>query len=689
MLPHVVDLARNRIVNPEAERLIDLATRPLADNAELHLAADDGLRKSLEVHAVNRPEAITEAADSLAIADLHPNRHRWRIALLVITAVVSLPLLAHTAWHFYAIRDLAGITALCDSSLRKNPNLSPQEKLLLFGATDASEPTDQWKPLWESGPDQPAYLAEYALAHHREYGKLSPEILTEAERIDPDNGWFPALAAAGIAKEAVTKQTDYRKSKARLKTPIWKIDNEERLDASLSAIHQLTRKTKFTGYQDQLLRQRIPLLPPRRDFISQIPPRLYMSSQSSTNTPFRKLADVLAAGAQQCAAKGDVPGFRQIIGDWKFLVDGTANDGTMLVDVLVAKVVFTGPAANFRDAAQALGLPDEAAYFARIHDRWQEEVAARDKRYQMVSAEEDFTIRHGSIFGTAVGVPAMGNQVKSPPILTTDDLRPERYGEHAFIERIFSWPAWALLGVCAGMTTLTRFREGSLISQLSARMVDLLRPSDWVWMITGGIVFPVLWYFSITRLTPLSAREWSLSDSFFSQASGQFGSMAISMVILTGAIANWRLSKRGAVIGIGKRCRGIWIMAAVTLACVPIFGVARLWEGLGEKVKLQAPFALATAGIWFIAGFAHLLFGRKCQALRRATLGRIVWPVWVIGMLVLAALVPFHYAEERRWIQQDRIYEISAEFPGPNRYEYEVTQILRRELMESIELPGK
>ena len=681
-------------MNPEEECLIELATRPLVDNAELRLAAEAELRKSLEANATDRPEAIAEAADSLARADLHPHRGRRRIALVVIVALISLPLLAHTALQYQQIRGETGLAALCDSVMGNIPRLTPQQKLLLFGDKHASGNAEKWKPLWDSDPKNPAYLAEYALAYCKDHEELSSEILTAAESIDPDNGWFPALAAAGIAKGAVTKESvPYSKKIALLKTPVWKIDDEKHLRDCLSAIHQFAGKPRFTAYLNVLLRQRIPLLPPRRDFVSQIPPMLYMTGQNSTSVQFRKLADVMAAGAQQCAVNGDLPGFHQITGDWKSLVSVTSKSGETMVDVLIAKMIFNSPAANFRDAAQALGLPEEASYFAAIHDRWRQEVDAREKRGKAVTADEDFAIRHGAFLGTILGIPAIGNQVKSPPELTDRDLRPARYADHALFLRFSSWPAWLLLGVCAGIAALARYCHSPLVRSLSGRMVDLMRPSDQAWMIAGGIVFPVLWYFLITRLTPLSAREWSVQASFFIQPSGQFGCMALAIIILPGVIASWRLAKRGGALGLGKRFQWIgWVMAAIALAGVPVFGTAMLWVTLGDKLKSQSLFVLAVAGIWLLVGFSLNVIGRfgvESQALRRATLARIVWPVWVFGMLVLAVLVPFHYAEERRWIQQDEIYKISAEFPGPNRHEYNVTQILRAELLEMIDQAGE
>ena len=80
--------------------------------------------------------------------------------------------------------------------------------MLLFGENHATDEADRWKPLWDSDPGNPAFLAQYASAYFSDSKKLSPEILDAAAKIDPDNGWFIALAAAGIAEGSATMDSE-------------------------------------------------------------------------------------------------------------------------------------------------------------------------------------------------------------------------------------------------------------------------------------------------------------------------------------------------------------------------------------------------------------------------------------------------------------------------------------------------
>jgi hypothetical protein len=687
-LSHRCSLDRNGFVNLDEERLIDLATRPLADNAELRLAAEEELRKSLEAHAADRPGAVTEAADSLARADRHPKRGRWRIALVVIVTIVFVPLLVHTVWQ---LRKFSATSALVPwfakpQPLERNfPHLTAQQKLLLFGDVTKSDETGKWKPLWDSAPENPAYLARYAFAYFQDHHRaLSPEIQATAARVDPDNAWFPALVAAGIADRAVTKEPKSSKPGKLNKTaPVWKIDDEKRLNNALAAIHQFSGMPRFTGYQNDLLRQRIPLFPPRTDFISQIPPMLYISSQAEMGIQFQKLYGVLAAGAQQCAAKGDAEGFHQIIGDWKSMVHALAKGGDTVIDVLIARSVFAFPLANFRDAAGTLGLEEDARQFEEMDDRWQQDWEDRSKRSKAGGVAEDFGGGHGSVLGSMTA-PLTGRQLKSPSVLPETELRPGRYADYALLDRLCSWVGFILLGNFAASAVGLRHRQSPLARRLSLRMLDLLRWSDWAWMVLGGIVFPMLWYFFITRLTPLSAREWTASKSGFIQPGGQFGCMLIAMIILPVVIAGWRLAKRGAAFGLVARFQRFgWVAGAAAVLGVPAFGGMMMPSGIGWFFEMAAYALVAITVFWLVVALVWDAFFCR-QMLRQATMARILWPVWVFGMLALVAMVPFYYAEERHWVQRDRLFEISAECPGPSRYEYEVTQLLRAEVLEMM-----
>lgn len=682
-------------MNPETERLIDLATRPLAGNAEINLAAAGDLRRQIETSAAT-PEDLSEAADSLERADRHPRRHYWRTTLYLTTFLVSLPVLGHTFRQlegFSYAKDMISLfnslSAPAADPLRKN--LSPQQKLLLFGEESAPTKADRWRPLWDSEPDNPAFLAQYASGYFSEQNQLSPEILSAAEKIDSDNGWFIALSASGIADGVVTKEKQTTREKNGFQTPVWKINDPKKLNEVLALIHQAAEKPRFINYEEDLFKQRIPLLPRRIDCASQVPPFAYMASQTTAIIHLRKLLDVMCAGAQECETNHDAAGFHRIVSDWESLVANQTTNGLTLVDMLVARVFLLGPAENFRDAAKSLGLNQETSRFTQLLELKKTEKEARDNR-RRGSPSEDLITSRGSLFATMT-IPMIGRQVANPPLLTDADLKPSRYADHALFTRALSIVAWILFGLCAALAALQRYLRNRLVHLQSARMQDLLRLSDWVGILAGGILIPLLWYLAIIHLTPLSSREWSFKSDGFRQATCQFGSMVILMLVLTVNLSRSRLAKRGASMGLATRFPWIgWLAAACAALAVPAFGAILPAAHSRSPLEWFAPYltwlgyALLTIPIlWLFVGLSREFLGGPANALRRATLARIAFPAWIFGMLVMAASVPFHYAEERYWIQQDRLFEITADAPAMSRYEWDVTQQLRKELLEMMD----
>ena len=640
-------------MHSETSRLLDLATAPLENNAELELAAKTFLQREFATNHAN-PDAIRETADALARADRHPRRNFWKIALYVTALLVSLVILAPSVWKLRALARVSDIISPFSMGMPEEPDTTgytPREKLLLYGDTDAPDNSGRWKPLWDSEPENPAFLAQYAAAYLSDHKTLSPEILEAAARIDPDNGWFLAMAAGGPVESAVIAEKQSSKEQKEFKTKVWTIRDRTQLDASLTLIRQAMEKPRFKSYELELMQQRVPLLPERHDWISQIPPIAYAASQTTSVIHLRRLMDAMAAEAQECAARKDVEGFQQLVGDWQRLAKRSTENGFTLVELLVAKVIYLGPAGNFRDAAQALGLDEQAAYFDRIHEQRKADKEFRNTS-KRDSPQDQLAERKGSIL-TSLTLPMVARQVKSPPPLAAADLTPGRYADHALLARAVTVPAWLLLGVCAGLAALHRFRQAPMFRLLSIRMTDLLRASDWIMILAGGILVPVLWYLAITRLTPLSAREWSMRSSAFIQPVSQYGSMLLMMIILPPVIAAWRLGRRDKVFGLGTRFQWLgWLACAAAALATLTSGAMMLRPG---NLLFYLTFALlGLAVLWPIVGFLRNLFGKHPHALRRSTIARAVIPAWIFGMLVLAVSIPFHHADERKWIQRDR-----------------------------------
>ena len=219
------------------------------------------------------------------------------------------------------------------------------------------------------------------------------------------------------------------------------------------------------------------------------------------------------------------------------------------------------------------------------------------------------------------------------------------------------------------------------------RLRYLFRWNDWLWILGGGILIPLLWYFAVTRLTPFSAREWSMRITGFFLPAAQLVSLTVLIPVASATIASGRLAKRAEFLGLKPRQTWLgWVAVLSAALAIPLAGMIMEIRPLGGTLFLASCALSGVALLWLVWGFfCHALGKPPGGSLRRATLARMMVPAWVFGMLVFALLVPVHYAEERHWIQQDRLLEITAESPSMTRYERDLTAVLRKELMEKLD----
>ncbi len=675
-------------MDPATDRFIELATRPLAVNAELHQSATEELRARLaESHAA--AAEIQEAANQLEASDRHPRRHWWRTALYLTTLLVSLPVIVHT--HLQA-RKLASVRNFISpgspsSILDQSKVLSPRQKLILHGDTNAKDESDRWKALWESDAENPAYLLEYAMAYQRKRDSLSSQILETAARIDPENAWYPVIQAAGMAKRAVKKQTPGYYERQRGGKPTFTVIDEEAFKGALDLLHQATTRTRLSAAQTQLLKERIDLLPERNDFASQMPRIVYLSALNYGTLDLRYLADAFSVQAGRLAEANDTAGFHQLLDDWKWLASSTAKGGGQLIDLLVAKAVFTIPLEPFQKAALSLGLTEEAGKFEalKLHED------TRRERYREMSrgSEMSHLLDTKSSVMAGLTLPTISHHLNSPPPITDADLRPSRYADHALFGRLHALVSGVVFAILAGITGgIGLSRCGLSNRSLSGRLQHLFRFHDWAWVVAGGIIAPLLWGALVDDFTPLSAREWGMKISGFLLPGLQLGSVTLLMLVASSVIASRRLQKRAGFLWSQPRFPALGSVAIVAAAlAIPLAGTLMLLRGGLGHLLFQAAVVLTIAALlWLVVGLAGQLLNRpKSASLRRSVLARIMVPAWISGMLAFALLVPVHYAAERRWIQQDRLLEITPDAPASSRYEWEVTRQLRKELLEVMQ----
>ena len=286
--------------------LIEAATRPLADNAELKHAAADFLE--------NRITKDGDLADAMVArweqVDARKGKSIWRIGMWVAVAVVSAAVAVKDFDEIRRIAKRGKYLALGSIYAPPSPDceqriankLSESDKRLLFGDLTQTSGSARKEALWRSEPENPAYFAEYSSAFiSANNDKLPPDFLETARRIDPTNAWFTYTAAAQEAREAVKgKRPKGKKVAGKMvyESPwTWEILDQARLDRAVELVREARSQPKYTDYSAAMLRKRLPLLP-QESFIDQLDSGSCLSSCSTfSSIRLRCVGDAIAAKA--------------------------------------------------------------------------------------------------------------------------------------------------------------------------------------------------------------------------------------------------------------------------------------------------------------------------------------------------------------------------------------------------------
>ena len=665
-----------------AERFFAAATATLSENAELQCMARRELEECLEA---GESEGLSDATDRLEAAK--PKR-TWKIVLYAVTAavsLVSLGVLERMVASFDGFRvfldPLAGhFPDPVKTETRWGRNLSSQQRLLLFGDTAKSGPAAQFKALWDSDPTNPAYFAEYSLQFISEHGKLPPDFLETADRLDPDNAWFTLIAASMTAKNAVKKSTQSSLEREQGLPPSYEILEPKRLDESIQFLEKAASQPRFESYQASLLAQRIALLPPRSDYTSQWPGIVHLAMRPLASIHFRHAADAADAAAWQAADRGDAGAFRKIAANWESCLRKIAGEETPeLLQGLVARVTLQG-SANRYGKTSLPGIEDWNDRWRRISERMLAEKEERDRR----ESPDALKLRSGMMSG--LSLPLLWKQLRSPIPISDAELKPGRMVDHELFSRISAAILWQLFGLMLLAAALYRQRAGLLVRRISARLEQVLRPIDWAWILGGGVLAPFLFYLAIYRLSPLGARDWSLSASAFLVPSGQIAAMGFLMIVLPVLIAGRKLGRRGAMLGWEKDHAWLgWSAVACGALSLPVTGLS-FASGKGSEITMTiAALLLGVLALGWLAIGIRAVFSKRPALLRRATLSRILVPAYALAMLFMVASMPLYHAAEKHWLAQDRLTEISPDAPALSRYEWQVARALRAELLEVLD----
>ena len=665
---------------PETHPLIAAATKPLADNAEQHLAA----RAMLEENFDPESPAIPETLARLERMDSKKRPRLWRTCIHVIAAfaflVLSLP--SGKARDALAeIKNLTSISSVDAPKLALSPELTPSQQLLIG---DPALPEIRQKELLHlSEPERPDFYIEYTGKFISLNKALPPGYLETSTLIDPENS-FPFYNAAAVeygdsitkvkpAKEAPPRYKDGIKLRNLLVEKVWQTNDELKFEKAIALITKAGTLPRYETYETSLATSRLPFFN-QDQMIPRIQTLGYFAGQTTQIISIRKIADLISAKAYFLSLDGDEKGFLEFYEtSEKFLAHLARTPDSNLISELVYTVNAASTATAFHSGAKRLGLRDLAEKMRLRKTAFEEGNDRRKLRKDAMGAHLE---NEGSLLLSLTG-PAVAKQVDHPPEFDPSVLTPGRLAEHEFYSAVIT-PVLVLLLGLASLTIYVTCRQIPPAARILSKRFDLLlNKTDWVWIFSGTIV-TLLSVLLLTRHTSLGGRDFSIR--YFLLLFPLIHFLLIFLLLLTvpTAIIRWRLGKRLSPFRLAPHIRPRSYI-------IPFLGTAALLfaHPLLEKFSLTQGTLAAIfifPALWTIAimmRFASPCFGKASKRLFSATVLAALPVTLSLAIILLATLVPYLHASAAKWVFRDHFSRVVPNALNP--YEAQIAAQKRKE----------
>ena len=698
---HRVD--RTRQVFESGNKLFEVAARPLADNAELQLAAFALLERSADKCQAGADNAISrwEAVDA---ARQRPVRKWSFVAVLIGLSAWAWTVAAREALAYWRLQEVSVIhrydndpdypaaVKMLDQCLPGK--LTQHERWLFLGDPSQSTRVEAMKALWDSAPDDPAFHMEYVFSEYenRHKGAAPLDFLETARRLDPGNSW-PFYAAGAFKMRKAIKEVQRSPAERAAKAPYsWEILDQGKLDECIALLHEASLQPGFDTYQERLMKMRKDLFPVEDHLGYLTASKVFWLEHWGNHSPCAYLSVLpvaAAAKSQQLAMTGDKEGFVRLMSDLKLLNRRWVESGIQGYEAEGAyRSSLWRAVPRLRASAVSLGLPKET-------DRLDEILKAMNMLRQKGSEEEDsrpkgFHDWFESHSSTLLYRFWRYYSEVWHPKWSAGDLKPGLMADHELLSRGCVLVAWLIFGFGLLGLALYRFRMPRLIRRLAARIGQLLDARDHAWIIGAGVVLPYGFTMVINQLTPLGGRDWSIMGSHLMLPMAQFFGMAVLMLLVPILVARWRLGKKAAVLGMTS---GPFLSGTAAVSCmavvIPVFGLFShgepLLEGELMAYSFSALFLLMFPVFWLMGNSIRAVFGSgELRLLRRAVVSRALIPAYASAMLLMVMAAPFHKAAERAWFRRDTTMTSVPGFPAVSPYDYRVAEEIRRNIREIL-----
>ncbi len=438
----------------------------------------------------------------------------------------------------------------------------------------------------------------------------------------------------------------------------------------MKLLAEAARMPRADSYEASLLLRRLEILPAGDDVLGRKLTKSYLAMDPpSSRWIYHRIVRAVAARSEELALAGDAHGFLTLADSWEaFVRSSITAGGTSLVPI--------APAGDLRKAAKALGLATQEARFTRLEKA---EKSRKDATRARWSRPVSLGDRGGA---SAYGVVSASATIENPPAILAADLKPGRMAEHAMWQRVGAVILGAMMLGIALVVMVVRFFRGMQVRLLSRALLRVLRSMDHAWILLGGVFVPVLIHLLVEHFAPLGEIDFEEAGPLASFAM-RLTALAGVMLTLTNLIAARRLGRRLGCLGWEKPTLSPPSAVGLGVAVLLTGGVARIAE-MSPALLIGWVFGIILLLLNVLIMPLDALFSPRAAAVRWLTYCRAVVPAYVFAVLLMALLIPFHHAREKHWTRLNVLTKIEPGVPAMNRYEHEVAELMRAELLEIL-----
>ncbi len=666
----------------KGRQFLEKVNQCFSEDSEQRAAAEQVVESQLTEDEVR----LARSYSNLLASDRRP---RWLmialsiVMILVWMALVFIPAyrLSKTGSDFVTAIDYMQSmdgdyhTWLLQSSYFSDHNEA--DLLLLFGDYKRATKSDRLKGAWESEPDNPGLYIEYLNVYVGHFESYPTDMLTVAERIDPENALFPTLQLAEMA-DACTKKVDSAESESTPSiSPVlrkhYAITDMTKHQAAMDLFYTIVKMPRLESHTLALHKRRLPLIQrDEQDWLTRWMPLGYLYTLTVHSLRYQKVINLIRAEAYRCEREKDAEALKRLIPAWQAFCRMQHTDILTLVDGIVLRACIESPCEDFAAAAKACGLEEVESGFVALRKQRDAENEARYNVPDEISFSAD---KEASIL-SQLSMDVVAKQVNDRNKLPAPNTGPDRRADHAFFNGLVAALACLMLVLSAMVVWLRTFRRDHLLRILGRRLSATFATRDWVAVFIYGVLLPIGIYWLVNGTDSLlSAQRYALLNV---TPLGQPVSLLLMLLVAPVIAITYRLNR---VLPVEQRKVSKCLCSAAVLAllAMPLFGLVLV---KGQLVILGHSMQILACVLVLVALIGSYRRNKKegGGSLFRAVRSQLLVPLYVSASLIMALHVSIYYGIEKYWVAEDELWKLSGDTVAPSSFEEVVTRQLSDEL---------